>query len=813
MSELSAESLLRVCDPASIPYETSQDAPPLEGIIGQDRAVQAIHFGLDIHEKGFNVFVVGVPGTGRTTAMIAFLTEVAQRRPTPLDWCYVNSFHDTYHPRALSLPAGSAKTFQADMQGLVRAARSGLQRLFESEDYARRKDETLRRFQEQAANLTQAVQQRALEKGFTIQNTPMGIVAVPVKGDQPLSEAEFTALSEEQREALMAQQREVQADIEAALRQSRQLDRQANEEMQGQDRQAANRALAPLVEDLKEKYAAEEEVLTYLDEVQQDMLDHLDLFHGEEGAPASAQPSGPAPQAAEFFRRYDVNVLVDNSNLKGAPVITEINPTYYNLFGKIDQEARFGALVTDFTLIRKGALHSANGGYLVLSVEEVLRNALSWDALKKSLQTAQIMTEDVGERMGMLATKTLRPEPIPLDVKVVLIGQPQTYATLLGLDEEFPELFKVKADFDIVMQRDDEHVRDYTIFVANLCRQERLLPFDRGALARLVEHGSRIAEDQQKLSTRFGALADVVREASYYAGIDAATHVGAAHVQKAIDARVERSGLEIEHLQEMIARGEIKIEVEGERSGQINGLSVVDMGDIVFGHPSRITVAVAPGEEGVIDIERSIGLGGPLHHKGVMILAGYLAEVFGRERPLTLEARMVFEQTYSGVEGDSASGAELCALLSALAEVPIKQGIAMTGSVNQKGEMQPVGGVNEKIEGFFDACRIKGLDGHQGVVLPQSNQDALMLRADVVEAVRNGQFHVWGAERIEEALELLTGSQCGERTEDGTFTPGSLYEKVDERLARFAQAVSGAGKGGASSEEEGEESETGSEEA
>ena len=813
MSELSAESLLRVCDPASIPYDTSQDAPPLEGIIGQERAVQAIHFGLDIHEKGFNVFVAGMPGTGRTTAMISFLTEVAQRRPIPPDWCYVNSFHDPYHPRALSLPAGSAKTFQADMQGLVRAARSGLQRLFESEDYARRRDETLQRFQEQAANLTQAVQQRALEKGFAIQNTPMGIVAVPVRGDQPLSEAEFTALSAEEREALMAQQREVQADIEAALRQSRQLDRQANEEMQRQDRQIANRTLAPLVEDLKEKHAAEQEVLTYLDEVQQDMLDHLEVFHSEEGTKGPAQPSGPASQAEEFFRRYDVNVLVDNSGLKGAPVITEINPTYYNLFGRIDQEARFGALVTDFTLIRKGALHDANGGYLVLSIEEVLRNALSWDALKKSLETGQIMTEDVGERVGMLPTKTLRPEPIPLDVKVVLIGQPQTYSMLLGLDEEFSELFKVKADFDTVMRRDDEHVRDYAVFVGNLSRQERLLPFDRGALARLVEHGSRIAEDQQKLSTRFGALADVVREASYYAGSDGTGIVGAAHVQRAIDARLVRSGLEIEHMQEMIERGEIKIEVEGERSGQINGLSVVDMGDITFGHPSRITVAVAPGEEGVIDIERSIGLGGPLHHKGVMILAGYLAEVFGRERPLTLEARMVFEQTYSGVEGDSASGAELCALLSALAEVPIKQGIAMTGSVNQKGELQPVGGVNEKIEGFFDACRIKGLDGHQGVILPKSNQDALMLRSDVVDAVRNGKFHVWAAERIEEALELLTGWQCGERMEDGTFTPGSLYEKVDERLARFAQAVSGPGKGGSSSEEETEESEAGSEEA
>jgi lon-related putative ATP-dependent protease len=584
------------------------------------------------------------------------------------------------------------------------------------------------------------------------------------------------------------------------IRQARSLEKLANEALQKLDREVTTFALTPLIEEVREKYEDCPEVVQYLHDVQNDILDNLALFREEQ--PAQASPAG---MPADPFRKYQVNVLVDNSSLKGAPVIIELNPTYNNLFGRIEKEAQFGALFTDFTLIREGSLHRANGGYLVLPVEEVLRNLFSWESLKRALRNAQIVIEEPSERLGFITTKTLRPEPIPLNIKVILIGQPYIYYLLYNLDEDFKELFKVKADFDYRMDRTPEAVREYISFVCTLCQEENLRHLDRTALAKIIEHGSRLAEDQEKLSTLFGDLSDVIREAHHYAVRDQSPLVTAAHVTQAINERYYRSNLVEQRVQEAIARGIIQIDVAGAEVGQVNGLSIIDLGDITFGRPNRITASVGLGTEGLIDIEREAKLGGPIHTKGVLILAGYLSQQYAQDKPLSLSARLVFEQSYSGVEGDSASSTELYALLSALSGLPIQQGIAVTGSVNQKGEVQAIGGVNEKIEGFFAVCKAMGLNGRQGVIIPASNVKHLMLKDEVVEAVRQGQFHIWAVHTVDEGIEILTGVPAGKRLPDGTFEPGTVHYLVDQRLRQFSEKMREFGKEGAGEEEEEEE--------
>jgi len=566
---------------------------------------------------------------------------------------------------------------------------------------------------------------------------------------------------------------------------------------------------------LIEEYDDLPEVVAYLKKVRDDIAENLALFRGE----AQAQPISPfpTPGAAELpFRKYEVNVVVDNSELKGAPVVMELNPTYNNLFGRIEKEAQFGALITDFTMIRGGSLHRANGGYLVLPAEEVLRNPFSWDSLKRAIRSEEIAVEEAGERLGFVTTKSLRPESIPLDAKVVLIGQPTPYHLLYTWDEDFSELFKVKADFDTRMDRTDENTRDYAAFVCTLCGEEGLKHLDASALAKVIEHSSRLAEDQEKLSARFGEISDIIREASFYAAQEDSAYVTAVHVQKAIEEKFYRSSLFQERVNEMIERGTVMIDAVGEEVGQVNGLSVFSLGDITFGQPSRITVSVGLGREGIMDIEREAKLGGPIHTKGVLILSGYLVEKYAQDKPLSLSARLVFEQSYSEVDGDSASSTELYALLSNLSGLPIKQGIAVTGSVNQKGEVQAIGGVNEKIEGFFETCQAKGLTGEtssssvetQGVLIPESNEQNLMLKEEVVKAVSEGKFHIWAVRTVDEGIEILTGVKAGVRIEDGTFEEDSVNDLVDRRLRELAEMIKDFGK-----EEEEGAGEQGSEEA
>ena len=790
VAELSYERLRHTCDPMVVSCHASDELQPLEAIIGQDRAIRSLNFGLSIEELGFNIYVSGMTGTGRTTAVRRFLEDVAKDRPVPHDLCYVNNFHDPYRPKALCLPSGQAVVLQKDVKDLVESVRKEIRAAFESDEYAAQREETTRSFQKQRSETFGQLNERARKQNLVIQATPVGLLTIPLKEGKPLGEEEFLALSPEEQQQINEKREALQTEIKAVMRQVRGLERAAAEALEKLDREVAIYAVSGLIDDLKEKYHERSMVVAFLDEMQEDILDNLVQFRGEETQPQRQPVAAPMPGAGDMaFRKYGVNVLVDNSELEGAPVVTELNPTYFNLFGRIEKEARFGALVTDFTMIREGSLHRANGGYLVLPVAELLRDPLSWDSLKRSLRNRDIRIEEAGERLGFLTAKSLRPEPCPLHIKVLLIGPPNLYQLLYTADEDFSELFKVKADFDTVMDCTEENIGYYTAFVCTLSYRENLKHLDRSALLKMVEYGSRLADDQEKLSTRFSEIADVIREANFYARQDEEPYITGTHVKKAIEEKFYRSSLIAEKVREMIERGTIMIDVAGEEIGQVNGLSVLSLGDITFGRPSRITVTTALGNKGLIDIERVARLGGPIHTKGVMILSGYLASKYARDKPLSLSARLVFEQSYSGVEGDSASSTELYAILSSLSGLPIRQSIAVTGSVNQKGEVQAIGGVNQKIEGFFQVCKAKGLTGEQGVLIPESNVRNLALKDEVVEAVQEEQFHIWPVKTIDEGIEALTGVEAGHMREDGTFEPGTVNDLVNQRLSHMAEVL------------------------
>jgi lon-related putative ATP-dependent protease len=794
-TELSPDKLCRTFDPSDFPFKTTEELPKLDGIIGQPRALEALQFGLGIRDHTFHIYVAGSPGTGRTTAVQTFLEELARQQATPDDWCYVNNFTDSYRPRACRLPPGQGRELATDMDRLIERARQEIPTAFESDEYTNQAEAIRGELDSQRESLFTQLSQEAQQAGFLIQPSPMGLLIVPIVDGQPMSDQAFMALPEAAREEIRRRRRTIEDRIKDTMKEVRRLEREAGEKVEKLDAEVALFVVGGLLEDLLEKYAGFPDVETFLKEVRDDITRNVGQFRTPSGA---QQPVALlAPWMEELpFRKYQVNVVVDNSHSQGAPVIIELNPTYNNLFGRMEKETQFGALYTDFTLIKAGSLHQANGGYLVMPIEEVLRNLFTWDGLKRALRNREIAMEETGERLGFVTTKSLRPTPIPLDVKVMLIGTPLLYHLLYALDEDFNELFKVKAHFDTRMDRTPENLQDYVAFMCTLCEKENLRHLDRDAVARLVEYGSRMCEDQQKLSTHFAALADVIREASYRAGQANASHITGAHVRQAIEAKIYRSNLIEERIREMIARGTLLIDTDGTAVGQVNGLSVVSLGDYAFGRPSRISVSVGLGRAGVVDIEREAKLGGPIHSKGVMILGGYLAQKYAQDKPLSLSARLVFEQSYEGVEGDSASSTELYALLSALSGLPIRQAIAVTGSVNQRGEIQAIGGVNEKIEGFFDVCRVKGLTGHQGVMIPAANEQHLMLREDVVEAVRQGRFHVWLVRTVDEGIELLTGVPAGTRDPAGQFPEGTVNARVDQRLRAMAEALQEFGNEG-----------------
>ena len=788
VNELSFESLRKTCDPSFMRCQTTEDLAPLGEIIGQERAVRALKFGLGIREQGFNIYVAGYPGTGRKTAVKNFVEEIASGEPVPPDWCYVNNFSNQYEPKAIQLPAGKGKEFQSDVKTLIENIRTALPKAFESDDYAARRETTIRSLERQRKEVIDKLNAKAQQEGFVIQNTPIGLLLIPVVNGKPLKEEELLSLPQKTKDLIQEKRERLESELRNTMRQFLDMERKIREEINKLNRDVALYAIGNLVEDIIEKYKGLPEITTYLKDVQNDILDNIAQFVKRRDT--QEQMPFPVPWMKEApFRKYEVNVVVDNSDVKGAPVIMEFNPTYTNLFGTTEKEAQFGALVTDFTMIRGGSLHKANRGYLIIPVEDLLRNPFSYEGLKRALRDQKIIIEEPQERFGFISTKGLKPQPIPLSIKVVLIGNPYLYQQLFVLDMEFTELFKVKAEFDTTMTRTEENVKRYAAFVCTICQKENLKHLDASGLAKLVEYSQRLAEDQQKLSTRFAEVADIVREANFYATQDKSNLVTGSHVKKAIEEKIYRSKLIQEKIQEMIQREIILIDTDAEKVGQVNGLSVMGLGDFAFGSPSRVTASVGLGREGVIDIEREAKMGGPIHTKGVLILSGYLNEKYAQDKPLGLSTRLVFEQNYGGVEGDSASSTELYAILSALSGLPIKQNLAVTGSVNQKGEVQAIGGVNEKIEGFFEVCKAKSFTGQQGVMIPASNVQNLMLKEEVVDAVKAGKFHIYSAKTIDEGIEVLTGVKAGERRKDGTFEEDTVNYRVDKQLKSMAEKL------------------------
>jgi lon-related putative ATP-dependent protease len=679
------------------------------------------------------------------------------------------------------------KELKQDMRELIQAARIAIPQLFEGEDYAVKRDEIFKKMNQKREEIVTRMGQVAEEEGFAMQLTALGISLVPVVKGKPLKEEEFLSLPKETQQKFAQKRETLREKLQPILRELRDLEAKARDEVAQFDKDVALYAIEHLMSSLLAKYKGHDDITNFLQEIRIHIADDLDRFRGRRGQKKESDQDGVSDEAG--FRVYDVNVIADNSCVKGAPIVVEENPTYDNVLGRIEKESQLGTLTTDFTLIRGGSLHRANGGFLIIRAEQLLRDLNVYDALKRALKSGEIRIEHLPQRVGYASVRTLSPQPIPLDVKVVLIGNSSMYQLLFAYDTEFRELFKVKADFDNTMEKTDSTLRNYAGFFTTLAVNENLKHLDASAIARLLEHSCRLADDQDKLSTQFGLIADVVREAHFYALQENSKYITAAHVEKAIDGKIYRSNLVQEKLREYIEKNVIFISTEGEAAGQINGLSVLNVGDFSFGAPSRITVAVGLGKEGLIDVQREVNMSGPIHGKGVMIIAGYLASKFARDKPLTLSARIVFEQNYEGVEGDSASSTELYALLSALSGAPIKQTFAVTGSVNQKGEVQPIGGVNEKIEGYYEVCKARGLNGQHGVLIPQSNVRNLMLKREVVDAVKAGKFHIYPIKTIEEGIEQLTGIAAGKQLPNGSYEPNSIYGLVDKRLGEMAEAI------------------------
>jgi len=786
-SELPATSLRWTCDPKLIGAKSTEEIKPLEVLVGQPRAYQALWFGFNVKEPGFNIFAAGPQATGKTTTTTDFLEEIAKKLPAPQDWCYVHNFDDDYQPKALRCPPGLGKQLKQDMRELIQAARIAISQLFEGDEYATKRDEMSRKMNKGRQDVITRMGQVAESEGFAMQLTALGISLVPVVKGRPLSEEDFLSLPKDTQQQFTEKRETVKEKLQPLLRELRDLELKARDEMAKFDRDVTLYAIERLMSNLLEKYKQHNEITNFLHEIQTHIVEDLDRFRGRRGEKKESDQEAWVEELA--FRVYDVNVIADNSGVQGAPIIVEHNPTYDNVLGRIEKESQLGTLTTDFTLIRGGSLHQANGGFLIIRAEQLLRDLNVYEGLKRALKAAEIVIEDLPQRAGYASVRTLAPQPIPLDVKVVLIGDSSTYQLLFAYDPEFRELFKVKADFDSTMAKAESNLKNYAGFFTTLVVNENLKHLDASALARLLEHSSRLAEDQNKLSTQLGLVADVVREAHFYASQENAKYITAFHVEKAIEAKVYRSNLIQDKIREYIQRNVIFISTDGVAIGQINGLSVLSVGDFSFGAPSRITIAVGLGKEGLIDVQREVHMSGPIHGKGVMIIAGYLASKFAYDKPLTLSARIVFEQNYEGVEGDSASSTELYALLSALSGAPIKQSFAVTGSVNQNGDVQPIGGANEKIEGYYEICKARGLNGQHGVIIPESNVQNLMLKQEVVDAVKAGKFHIYPVKTIEEGVELLTGIPAGKRLPNGGYEENSIYGRVDKRLRDMAETV------------------------
>ncbi len=786
---LTPDKLRWNCDPSHFTFQSTADLPPLKGIVEQERPVRAIRFGLDIASPGYNIYVSGLTGTGKTTVIKMFLDEIASTMPTPDDWCYVHNFRDPNSPTVFNLPVGQAKRLKAEMADLVSHLKAEVPKAFDSKEYEQSMNTLITENQAVQQALFAELSDKAKARGFAVEVSKVGVSLIPIMNGRTISAEQFELLEEGTRKEIERRRGDLQEEINNFLRQVREVNKASREKVADLNRRVGLYVVGVRIDEVREQWPGLPQVESYLQDVQDHILSHLEDFTEDGQKQESSQSQQIRLEApADPFVKYKVNVVVDNTDAHGAPIIIETNPTYYNMFGRMERRAQFGTLTTDFSMIRAGSYLKANGGYLVINAHDVLMNFGAWEMLKRTVKNKEVRIEDMGEQYGLVPVAGMRPSPIPAEAKVIMIGNQYIYHLLYGMDEDFRKIFKVKADFDSEMKKDDEALQDYALFISSRCHDEKLLHFDPSGVAKVVEYGARLIDDQERLSARFSDVADIVREASYWARKEDATVVSGQHVQRAIEEKYFRSNLVEDRLREMITDGTILVDVDGARVGQVNGLAVLDLGDIRFGKPSRITAKTYMGKSGVVDIERESKLSGKIYEKGVLILSGYLGAKYAQERPLSVSASICFEQSYEGVDGDSASSTELYALLSSLADAPINQGFAVTGSVNQHGQIQPIGGVNQKIEGFFDVCKAKGLTGEQGVLIPVQNIRNLMLRSDVVDAVAAGRFRICPVAAIDEGIEILTGIPAGERV-DGGYPEGTINWRVEQRLKEYADKM------------------------
>ncbi len=756
--ELKAEKLKYACPKAEFSFKTTTDIMPFDGIVGQERAAEALEFGLQINKQGYNIFISGETGTGRNKYSRSLIQEIAEKSAEPSDWCYLYNFEYPDQPNIVCVGRGKGSELKADMKKLLESVTQIIAQTLNSEQFTKARHGLMLEMQEQESSIFAELNEIARGSGLALKNTERGVITIPLNDEgNPMGEEEFAKISPEKSKEIDKHAKEVNRLVLEAFKKFKDIELETQNKISFLEKQLVFKSIEEDFLTLAEKYKEFSEVNKYIENVLKDIMANIKLFHEKEERPAFEFLLFKGDNGWDFTNRYKVNLLVDNSKTKGAPVIVESNPTYYNLVGKMEYENLMGIMKTDFTKIKPGALHMANGGFLIIQCRELLININSWHALKRALKTEKIHIENLGEQIGLIPTSALRPEPMPLNIKIVLIGSYYEYSLLYNYDDDFSKLFKIKADFDTEMDRNKDNIEKIAQIICYHCQKDDLLKFDSTALAKIIEHSSRLAEHQGKLSTRFNDLIEIIYEAEAWAKLDKRRTVQKKHVLKALTQKKYRSAKIEQKVRELIADGTLLIDTAEAVVGQVNGLTVIDFGEYSFGKPVRITANTYIGKSGIVNIEREVKMSGPVHDKGVLILNGYLGEKFGNIYPLSFSASICMEQSYGNIDGDSASSAELYALLSSLAKLPIKQGIAVTGSVNQKGFLQPIGGVNQKIEGFFAVCENRGLDGEQGVIIPEINVKNLMLSDEVITAVRKKQFHIYAVKKIEQGMEILTG--------------------------------------------------------
>ena len=770
-------------------FKTTDDIEPFKGIIGQERAVKAFEFGLNVKMKGYNIYVSGPSGSGKTTYAKLSAKEKAKNEAVPYDWCYVYNFDDPRSPLSLRFEPGIGRQFRDDMNELVSFFKTELTKAFTSEDYDKEKSDLSRTYDDKRDELIKKLDSVASENSFALKTSNSGIIFQPIIDNVLITEENYDSLDEDVKNGINERLESMQDVVNSIMRDIKNIDKEYRQKMDDLDYKIGMFAIGHYVSALQEKYQYSERVIKYLESVQEDVLENIDQFSeqepDEEDPVAALLPKLGGTKNDDATLKYRVNLIVDNSKTEGAPVIVDYNPTYYNLVGEVEYDNEYGNLTTDFMKIKPGLMHRANGGYLIIQAQDLLSNVQAWEALRRIIKTKEITIENLRDQVGAIAVTTLKPEPIPSDVKVILVGGAYYYELLRGYDEDFSKLFKIRADFDYEMDRNDENIFKIAGFISKFCENEKTLPFDSSAVASVIEYSSRSVESQKKLSTRFNLIAEILAESATWAQLDNAEIVTAEYVKKAEEEKAYRLSMYQEKMNELLDNNTIMIATDGYCVGKINGLAVLDMGDYSFGSPTRITATTYMGKSGIVNIEKEAEMSGPTHNKGVQIITGYLGRMYAQKMPLSLSCRIAFEQNYNGIDGDSASSTELYCILSSLSEIPVNQSLAVTGSVNQCGEIQAIGGVTHKIEGYFDLCSRRGLTGKQGVVIPESNVNDLVLKDDVIEAVKNGMFHIYSISTIDEGIELLLGMEAGVMDENGDYPPESVHGRVMAKLKKF----------------------------